>query len=95
MKILFQDDWCKTLLLQTYDYVVRTMLLVSHLKYWPFRLNLKDNHEFHVSGFCSDDECWRSYEQKVLGILEEALRLRTKLIRVIWRNTSECNFEDV
>ncbi|KAI3451695.1 hypothetical protein Pfo_008360 [Paulownia fortunei] len=59
------------------------------------RLHLKDNHDFHVSGFCLDDECWRSYEQKVLCVIDQALRGRTKLIRVIWRNTSsECNFEN-
>ncbi|KAL8044894.1 hypothetical protein ABFX02_08G076200 [Erythranthe guttata] len=59
------------------------------------RLNLKDNHEFHVSGYCLDDECWRSYEQKVHRVLDQALRLRAKLIRVIWKNTSsEYNFEN-
>ncbi|KAL6551884.1 hypothetical protein OROGR_008038 [Orobanche gracilis] len=59
------------------------------------RLNLKDNRDFHVSGFCLDDECWRSYEQKVLGVIDQALKGRTKLIRVIWRNTSsESNFEN-
>ncbi|KAL3630291.1 hypothetical protein CASFOL_023275 [Castilleja foliolosa] len=59
------------------------------------RMNLKDNHDFHVSGFCLDDECWRSYEQKVFGIIDQALKGRTKLIRVIWRNTSsESNFEN-
>ncbi|KAL0378137.1 UNVERIFIED_CONTAM: Nucleolar protein 6 [Sesamum radiatum] len=50
------------------------------------RLNLKDNHDFHVSGFCLDDECWRSYEQRVLCVIDQALRGRTKLIRAIWRN---------
>ncbi|GER49635.1 nucleolar protein [Striga asiatica] len=59
------------------------------------RLDLKDNQDFHISGFCLDDECWRSYEQKVLGVIDQALKGRTKLIRVIWRNTSgECNFEN-
>ncbi|KAG8383986.1 hypothetical protein BUALT_Bualt04G0070800 [Buddleja alternifolia] len=59
------------------------------------RLNLKESHDFHDSGFCLDDECWRSYEQKVLSVIDQALRGRTKLIRVIWRNTSsECNFEN-
>ncbi|CAA0839558.1 Unknown protein [Striga hermonthica] len=59
------------------------------------RLDLKDNQDFRISGFCLDDECWRSYEQKVLGVIDEALKGRSKLIRVIWRNTSgECNFEN-
>lgn len=59
------------------------------------RLNLKGNHDIHVSGFCLDKECWRSYEQKVFNVMDQALTGRTKLIRVIWRNTaSECNFED-
>ncbi|XP_073135588.1 uncharacterized protein [Henckelia pumila] len=59
------------------------------------RLNLKANHDIHVSGFCLDKECWRSYEQKVFNIIDQALTGRTKLIRVIWRNAaSECNFED-
>ncbi|KZV53865.1 nucleolar protein 6 [Dorcoceras hygrometricum] len=59
------------------------------------RLNLKGNHDIHVSGFCLDKECWRSYELKVFNVIDQALKGRTKLIRVIWRNTaSECNFED-
>ncbi|KAL1551276.1 nucleolar protein 6-like [Salvia divinorum] len=59
------------------------------------RLNLKDNHDFHASGYCLDDECWRSYEQRVLCVIDQALRGRTKLVRVIWRNaSSDCNFEN-
>ncbi|XP_057772992.1 uncharacterized protein LOC130992396 [Salvia miltiorrhiza] len=59
------------------------------------RLNLKDNRDFHASGFCLDDECWRSYEQRVLCVIDQALRGRTKLVRVIWRNaSSDCNFEN-
>ncbi|GFQ06850.1 nucleolar protein 6 [Phtheirospermum japonicum] len=73
------------------------MTTIDHpAKYdYCIRMNLKDNHDFHVSGFCLDDESWRSYEQKVFGIIDQALKGRTKLIRVIWRNTSsECNFEN-
>ncbi|GFP95320.1 nucleolar protein 6 [Phtheirospermum japonicum] len=73
------------------------MTTIDHpAKYdYCIRLNLKDNHDFHVSGFCLDDESWRCYEQKVFGIIDQALKGRTKLIRVIWRNTSsECNFEN-
>ncbi|KAL7141752.1 hypothetical protein ABFS83_08G074600 [Erythranthe nasuta] len=59
------------------------------------RLNLKDSYEFRVYVYCLDDECWRSYEQKVHGVLDQAFRLRAKLIRVIWKNTfSEYNFEN-
>ncbi|KAH6800552.1 nucleolar protein [Perilla frutescens var. hirtella] len=59
------------------------------------RLNLKNSHDYHVSGFCLDDECWRSYEQRVLCVIDQALRGRTKLVRVIWRNaSSDCNFEN-
>ncbi|EPS66252.1 hypothetical protein M569_08520, partial [Genlisea aurea] len=58
------------------------------------RLNLKDNHNFYALGFCLDDECWRSYELKVLSILDQAMQGRANLIRVTWRNTSTfCNFE--
>ncbi|KAL8507398.1 hypothetical protein ACS0TY_018083 [Phlomoides rotata] len=59
------------------------------------RLNLKGNNNFHDSGFCLDDECWRLYEQKVLDVIDQALRGRTKLIRVVWGNIpSDCNFEN-
>lgn len=76
--------------------VISNDLLAFCLTYWPFRLNLKDNHDFHASGFCLDDECWRSYEQRVLCVIDQALRGRTKLVRVIWRNASSgCNFENV
>lgn len=61
-----------------------------------FRLNLKGSREVYSCGFCLDEECWRTYEQKVLSLIDQALRGRTKLVRVIWRNaTSECNIEDV
>ncbi|XP_022856582.1 nucleolar protein 6 [Olea europaea var. sylvestris] len=59
------------------------------------RLNLKGSREVYSCGFCLDEECWRTYEQKVLSLIDQALRGRTKLVRVIWRNaTSECNIED-
>ncbi|XP_059457350.1 uncharacterized protein LOC132187164 [Corylus avellana] len=51
------------------------------------RLNLKGKNEVHTSGFCLDDECWRLYEQKVHGVLNQGLSNRAKLIRVTWRNT--------
>lgn len=69
-------------------------LYFSHIGH--FRLNLKGNNDFRDSGFCLNDECWRSYEQKVLGVIDQALKGRTKLIRVVWRNIpSDCNFENV
>ncbi|KAL2497823.1 Nrap protein [Abeliophyllum distichum] len=59
------------------------------------RLNLKGSREVYSCGFCLDEECWRTYEQKVLSIIDQALRGRTKLVRVIWSNaTFECNIED-
>ncbi|KAM7251230.1 hypothetical protein ACFE04_023113 [Oxalis oulophora] len=50
------------------------------------RLNLKSNSKVYAPGFCLDDECWRLYEQKVYGVLNQALGDRVNLIRVIWRN---------
>ncbi|CAK9152397.1 unnamed protein product [Ilex paraguariensis] len=59
------------------------------------RLNLKGNGEVSASGFCLDDECWRSYEQKVLSLMHRGLTKRAKFVRVIWRNTTlDCNFEN-
>ncbi|OIT32009.1 PREDICTED: nucleolar protein 6 [Nicotiana attenuata] len=59
------------------------------------RLNLRGNSEVSSLGFCLDDEFWRSQEQKVLSLMDQGLRDRSKFVRVIWRNTSsECNFEE-
>ncbi|KAF7828859.1 nucleolar protein 6-like isoform X1 [Senna tora] len=51
------------------------------------RLNLKGKKEVYALGFCSDDECWRSYEEKVHSILTKGLSDRAKFIRVTWRNS--------
>lgn len=51
------------------------------------RLNLQGHHDFRKLGFCLDDECWRSYENKVLSVLNQGLTDRSKLVRVIWKNT--------
>ncbi|XP_009777139.1 uncharacterized protein [Nicotiana sylvestris] len=59
------------------------------------RLNLRGNSVLSSLGFCLDDEFWRSQEQKVLSLMDQGLRDRSKSVRVIWRNTaSECNFEE-
>lgn len=59
------------------------------------RLNLRGNREVSSLGYCLDDEFWRSQEQKVLSLMDQGLRDRSKSVRVIWRNTSsECNFEE-
>ncbi|GAA0178293.1 RNA metabolism protein [Lithospermum erythrorhizon] len=59
------------------------------------RLNLKGNSEVTGSGFCLDDECWRSYEQKVLSLMDQAFTGRAKFVRVLWRNaSSSCSLED-
>ncbi|XP_031255110.1 nucleolar protein 6-like [Pistacia vera] len=59
------------------------------------RLNLKGRTEVHALGFCLDDECWRSYEQKVHSLLNQGLGDRVKFIRVTWRNAlSECIIEN-
>ncbi|GAV60039.1 Nrap domain-containing protein, partial [Cephalotus follicularis] len=59
------------------------------------RLNLKARSEVHALGFCLDDECWRLYEQKVHGLLNQGLTDRAKFIRVIWKNThTECSIEN-
>ncbi|KAL3039003.1 hypothetical protein AAZX31_01G163500 [Glycine max] len=51
------------------------------------RINLKGKKEVFASGFCLDDECWRSYEDKIHGILSKGLNDRAKFIQVTWRNT--------
>ncbi|KAK2426733.1 nucleolar protein [Trifolium repens] len=55
------------------------------------RINFKGNKELYASGFCSDDECWRLYEEKIHAILSKGLNDRAKFIRVIWRN-AECQW---
>ncbi|XP_054824422.1 uncharacterized protein LOC129322255 [Prosopis cineraria] len=50
------------------------------------RINLKGKEEVCALGFCSDNECWRFYEEKVHGILAKGLNDRAKFIRVTWRN---------
>ena len=63
---------------------------------FSFRLNLKGNSDVHASGFCLDEECWRSFEQKVHALLLQGLSDRAKFIRVTWKNaTSESNVENV
>ncbi|KAJ0098047.1 hypothetical protein Patl1_28938 [Pistacia atlantica] len=62
-----------------FDYCVRLTISCSALVWsWPrpgnleiIRLNLKGRTEVHALGFCLDDECWRSYEQKGLSILDK------------------------
>ena len=56
-----------------------------------YRINFKGNKELYASGFCSDDECWRLYEEKIHAILSKGLNDRAKFIRVIWRN-AECQW---
>nr|KYP66767.1 Nucleolar protein 6 [Cajanus cajan] len=51
------------------------------------RINLKGKKEVFSSGFCLDDECWRSYEDKVHSILSKGLNDRANSIQVTWRNT--------
>ncbi|CAK7339575.1 unnamed protein product [Dovyalis caffra] len=59
------------------------------------RLNLKGNSEFYSSGYCLDEECWRSHEQKVQSLLSQGLSDRARSVRVIWRNIpSGCSFEN-
>ncbi|KAK7307534.1 hypothetical protein VNO77_40695 [Canavalia gladiata] len=58
------------------------------IKYdYCIRINLKGKKEVYASGFCLDDECWRSYEEKIHGILSKGLNDRAKFIHVTWRNT--------
>ncbi|KAJ4714403.1 nucleolar protein 6 [Melia azedarach] len=59
------------------------------------RLNLRGHTEVQTLGFCLDDECWRSYEQKVHSLLSQGLGDRAKFIRVTWRNSPlEWNIEN-
>ncbi|QCD91028.1 U3 small nucleolar RNA-associated protein 22 [Vigna unguiculata] len=51
------------------------------------RINLKGKNEVFALGFCLDDECWRSYEDKIHGILSKGLNDRARAIQVTWRNT--------
>ncbi|KAK7252913.1 hypothetical protein RIF29_37189 [Crotalaria pallida] len=51
------------------------------------RINLKGKKEIYSSVFCLDDECWRSFEEKIHGILAKGLNDRVKFIRVKWGNT--------
>ncbi|XP_019423401.1 PREDICTED: nucleolar protein 6 isoform X2 [Lupinus angustifolius] len=51
------------------------------------RINLKGKKEVYSSVFCSDNECWRSFEEKIHSILAKGLNDRVKFIRVTWRNT--------
>ncbi|CAJ1930137.1 unnamed protein product [Sphenostylis stenocarpa] len=51
------------------------------------RINLEGKKEVFALGFCLDDECWRSYEDKIHGILSKGLNDRVKVIQVTWRNT--------
>jgi len=61
-----------------------------------FRLNLKGKTEISAQGFCSDNECWRLYENKVHTLLKEGLGDRAKLVRVTWQNaTTTCSIVDV
>ncbi|CAH9146997.1 unnamed protein product [Cuscuta epithymum] len=52
------------------------------------RLSLRGHNDIYNLGFCLDDECWRSYESKVLSVLNQGLTDRSKLVRSIWRNTA-------
>lgn len=57
---------------------------------------MRGNREVSSLVYCLDDEFWRSQEQKVLSLMDQGLKDRSKSVRVIWRNTSsECNFEEV
>lgn len=60
---------------------------LCYLMFCSYRINLKGKKEVFASGFCLDDECWRSYEDKIHGILSKGLNDRAKFIQVTWRNT--------
>ncbi|KAI3852889.1 hypothetical protein MKX03_003276 [Papaver bracteatum] len=49
------------------------------------RIKADESKEVYASGFCLDEECWRTYEEKVHSLLEQALGDRAKSIRVTWR----------
>ncbi|XP_026393536.1 nucleolar protein 6-like isoform X1 [Papaver somniferum] len=50
------------------------------------RIKADESKEVYASGFCLDEECWRTYEEKVHSLLEQALGDRAKSIRVTWRS---------
>ncbi|KAI3902275.1 hypothetical protein MKW92_046280 [Papaver armeniacum] len=51
------------------------------------RIKADDSKEVYASGFCLDEECWRTYEEKVHCLLEQALGDRAKSVRVTWRSS--------
>ncbi|KAF9609709.1 hypothetical protein IFM89_018157 [Coptis chinensis] len=51
-------------------------------------LNMRGGNMVYASGYCLDNECWRTYEEKVHSLLEQGLTDRAKFIRDTWRNSS-------
>ncbi|KAI3844542.1 hypothetical protein MKX03_003301 [Papaver bracteatum] len=51
------------------------------------RIKADESKEVYASGFCLDEECWRTYEEKVHSLLEQALGDRAKSVRVTWRSS--------
>ncbi|KAF9612335.1 hypothetical protein IFM89_038938 [Coptis chinensis] len=51
-------------------------------------LNMRGGNMVYASGYCLDNECWRTYEEKVHSLLEQGLTDRAKFIRITWRNSS-------
>ncbi|CAN6335656.1 unnamed protein product [Urochloa humidicola] len=51
------------------------------------RINLKGSSKVTALSYCVDDESWRILEKDVQSLLQQGLTDRTKMIRVLWRNT--------
>lgn len=74
----------------------RCVLSLVHCAISFFRIKADESKEVYASGFCLDEECWRTYEEKVHSLLEQALGDRAKSIRVTWRSCpSQWKIEEV
>ncbi|XP_078173344.1 nucleolar protein isoform X1 [Carex rostrata] len=59
------------------------------------RINMKENSRVLGLGFCMDEERWRVCERDIHLLLSQGLTDRSKLVRVVWRNSpSNWNIHD-
>lgn len=57
---------------------------------------MKENSRVLGLGFCMDEERWRVCERDIHLLLSQGLTDRSKLVRVVWRNSpSNWNIHDV
>ncbi|KAJ1692881.1 hypothetical protein LUZ63_009579 [Rhynchospora breviuscula] len=59
------------------------------------RINMKESSRVLGLGFCMDEERWRVCERDIQLLLSQGLTDRSKLVRVVWRNSpSNWNIHD-